>query len=420
MMTHIRAGRTTRRALLKAAGASAFALALGPSTWGQPSAAPLVIGHQAPLSGSVAPFGRWHNRALAAAVERINAEGGIAGRPIQLITEDSGSNPDDGIDAFRRLTLQRGAQFVIGSVWSGTNIATAPLAAELKIPYFPQGIATDITGAAGNRHVFKSYHTVRAAVRAGAQWAVDNLGTRWTIVASELEFAQSQAIDWQTELTALGAEVADVVNVPFRPSDFVPYVSRIDPSQTDAVYQAFTAVDTARFLSTAHGLGLTDHVTVFGLIEGIDVLDTASPAYENTAYVTSYPRLAASVPTQLAPFDTAYRAAVGIDEDGRSTDGDIVPIADLFGSWQALSLIRAGIEASGWTGPSDTPAFIVALEGADWEAGPDYPQGTGLLRADDHLAFHAHYVERVEDGQLRVQAEIPLEASLYDPLADVR
>lgn len=420
MMTRIRSRPLTRRTLLKAAGAGALTLTLGRSISGQPSSEPIVIGHQAPLSGSVAQFGRWHNRALEAAVDRINAQDGIDGRPIELITEDSGSNPDDGIDAFRRLALQRGAQFVVGSVWSGTNIATAPLASELGIPYFPQGIATDIVGAAGNRHVFKSYHTVRAAVRAGAAWAVDNLGRRWTIVASQLAFAQSQASDWQSELEALGAEIVDVVTVPFSPSDFIPFVSRIDLSQIDAVYQAFTAVDTARFLSTARELGLTDRVNVFGLIEGIDVLDTSSPEYESTAYVTSYPRLASEIPNQLSPYDAAYRASVGIADDGLSQNGDVVPIADLFGSWQALSLIRQGVETSGWQSSSDTPAFIAALEGTDWGAGPDYPQGAGLLRADDHLAFHDHYVERVEGGQLRVQAEIPWEASLYAPLVDVR
>ena len=410
----------TRRALLRTFGVGTLALTFARPSWGQSASEPIVVGHQAPLTGAVAPFGRWHNRALAAAVEQVNGQDGIADRPVELITEDSGSNPDDGIDAFRRLTLQRGAQFVVGSVWSGTNVATAPLATELGIPYFPQGIATDIVGTAGNRHVFKSYHTVRAAVRAGAAWAVENLGRRWTIVASELEFAQSQATDWQAEMAALGAEVVDVINVPFRPSDFIPFLSRIDTSSSDAVYQAFTAVDTARFLSTARDIGLLGDVEVFGLIEGIDVLDTASPEFEATAYVTSYPRRASEVPNGLQPFDAGYRAAVGIDEDGFAENGNVVPIADLFGSWQALSLIREGIASSGWTGMSDTPAFVAALEGVEWEAGPDYPQGRGRLRAEDHLAFHDHFIERVQDGQLRVQTEIPLEASLYEPLADVR
>lgn len=414
--------KLTRRAFLKLSGRSAAALALSfsLSSWlGRSQSEDLVIGHQAPLTGAVAQFGRWHNRALTEAVERLNAEGGIAGRPLMLITEDSASTPEVGVSAFRKLVLQHRVDFVIGSVWSGTNLATAPLARELETLYFPQGIATEIVGPSGNRFVFKSYHTVRAAVHAGAEWAVENLGTRWTLVASQLEFARSQAADWQARLLELGAEIVDVIAVPFRPADFLPFVSRVKVDETDVLYQAFTAVDTLRFLHTAHELGVHERVKILGLIEGIDVLDTNSPPFEGTTYITSYPRRASQVPAELRAYDRLYREAMGIDEEGFSTDGEeVVPIADLFGSWQALSLLKAGIERSGWRTRRDNPALIAALEELHWLPGPDFPQGAGFLRAEDHLAFHDHYLERVENGALEVLDQIPKERSLYEPPVD--
>jgi branched-chain amino acid transport system substrate-binding protein len=337
---------------------------------------------------------------------------------VRLVTEDGASNPETGAGAFRKLVLQQGAQFVIGSVWSGTNLATAPLAEELETVYFPQGIATEIIGPSGNRLVFKSYHTVRAAVWAGAEWAVENLGKRWTIAASQLEFAQSQAADWGAKLVELGAEIIDVITVPFRPADFLPFLGRVDVEKTDVLYQAFTAVDTVRFLQSAHELGLSGRLNVLGLIEGIDVLDTSDPAFKGTYYITSYPRRVDQVPEELRPFDLAYREAVGIDADGRSQEGEVVPIADLFGSWQALSLLRRGIEESGWRSRQDNLDLIEALEGFSWAPDEEFPQGAGFLRAQDHLAFHDHYVERVEDGRLTVQLRIPKEASLYEPLID--
>lgn len=411
----------TRRRVLQAMGGGLATLALAPGVFPSPRAQSetIRIGHQAPLTGAVAAFGKWHNRALRAAIERINVEGGIAGRPLILVTEDSASTPEAGVDAFRKLVLQHGVDHVIGSVWSGTNLATAPLARELEILYFPQGIATEITGRAGNRFGFKSYHNVRAAVRAGAQWAVSKLGTRWTIIASELKFAQSQAADWQAELKRLGAGLMDVITVPFRPLDFVTFLGRLDLKRTDVLYQAFTAVDTARFLRAAHELGVHERVKILGLIEGIDVLDTRSPAFAGTYYLTSYPRRSDEVPEDLKTYDRIYRSAVGIDDEGFSSEGEgVVPIADLFGSWQALSLLKAGIEASDWRSRRDNPALIEALEGLSWAAGPDFPQGAGFLRSQDHLAFHDHYLERVEDGALTVIVRIPKERSLYEPPAD--
>ncbi len=414
--------RWTRRAFLAwgARGLLTVTVALGGGgrIRARAQAEELVIGHQAPLTGAVAAFGRWHNRALRAAVERLNARGGLAGRPVRLATEDGASTPETGQEAFKKLVLQHGAAFVIGSVWSGTNLATAPLARELKTPYFPQGIATEIVGPQGNRYIFKSYHTVRAAVWAGAEWAVQHLGRRWTIVASQIEFAQSQARDWRLKLAELGAEVLDVITVPFRPTDFLPYLSKVDLERTEVLYQAFTAVDTARFLQAAHELGVQGRVALLGLIEGIDVLDTDSPAFEGAYFISGYPRRADQVPEELRPFDRAYREAVGIDAEGRAADGSVVPIADLFGSWQALSLIARAVEAVGWRSPGDHPALIEYLEGFAWEAGEDFPQGAGFLRAQDHLAFHDHYVERVERGRLRVLERLPRARSLYEPLAD--
>ncbi|OGF53678.1 MAG: hypothetical protein A2Z21_01280 [Candidatus Fraserbacteria bacterium RBG_16_55_9] len=406
----------TRRDFFRTAGAGLLAFALGPRASAQPKE--IVIGHQAPLTGAVAQFGPWHNRAIRAVIDRINAAGGISSLPLVLVTEDEASNPEIGQDKFRKLVLQEGADFVIGSVWSATNLATAPLARELKTVYFPQGIATEITGEAGNRYIFKSYHTVRGAVNAGARWTVENLGKRWTIVASQLEFAQSQAADWRAQLEALGAEIVDVITIPFRPADFLPYVSRVNVDRTEVLYQAFTALDTIRFLQAARDLGLHERLKILGLIEGIDVLDTNSPAFEGTYYITSYPRRASQVPEELQELDPVYRRSLDIDEEGRSPQGTVVPIADLFGSWQALSLIRKGIEQSGWQSKADNSAFIQALEGRNWSAGLEFPQGDGFLRPEDHLAFHGHYIEHVEKGQLNVLLRISRDASLYSPLID--
>jgi branched-chain amino acid transport system substrate-binding protein len=135
------------------------------------------IGHQLDRTGAVALFGKWHNRALEAAIKLVNEQRGINGRPVELVnSEDAQTKPDVGKDAFEKLVTQKRADFVIGSVFSGTNIATAPLAKALKTVYFPQGIATEITEKFGNRYVFKGYHTVRAAIAAAHEWVFANLG----------------------------------------------------------------------------------------------------------------------------------------------------------------------------------------------------------------------------------------------------
>jgi len=69
--------------------------------------------------------------------KKINGEGGISGRPIELYVEDTESKPPVGALKFRKLVESNGVSFVIDSNSSGVAIACAPIAKELKTPYFP-------------------------------------------------------------------------------------------------------------------------------------------------------------------------------------------------------------------------------------------------------------------------------------------
>lgn len=410
----------SRRAFLRALTGVAGWLLFSRSSAAQPE--PIRIGHQLDKTGLVATFGKWHKEALKAAIKHINETGGIAGRKVELISsDDAASNAEIGSQQFQKLVQEKRVDFAIGSVLSETNIATAPLAKELKTVYFPQGIATDITGTKGNRWIFKSYHTVRAAVEAGHLWALENLGEVWTIIHSELAFAKAQAEGWASKIKEAGGEVLNTISVPPRPADFLPFLSKIDLNKTKVLYQAFTAVETIRFMQQAFELGVQKKVQVLGLIEGVDILDVSKPPFEGTWYITSYPRFADQVPSELREFDRLYRSAVGIGADGfaLASKDEVVPLADLFGSWHAVSLIKRGVELSNWKSKADNKAFIQALELLlAVKASALFPQGDQILRDKDHLAFHDHYFERVDGGQLKVKARIPKEKSLYPPLAD--
>lgn len=382
---------------------------------------PIRIGHQLDRTGAVALFGKWHNRALAGAIEVVNRQFGINGRLVELVnSEDSQTRADVGKDEFEKLVTQKRVDFVIGSVFSGTNIATAPAAKSLKTVYFPQGIATDITEKFGNRYSFKSYHTVKAAIESAHEWVFANLGKRFTIVHSVIDLGRSQAEDWAEKLRAAGGAV-QLISVPFpAPGDLLPTLQKIDIAKTDVLFHAFTAVETARFLQAALDQHLQARVKVLGLIEGIDILSTADPSLEGTYFISGYPRRADQISDELRDFDREYRRRVGINAEGFSVENprEVVPIANLFGSWQAVFLLKQAAELANWRSKADNPALIRTLEGLTMPASVNFPQGAQFMRAQDHLVFHDHYIERVERGQLKVLARIPREKSLYKTDAD--
>src|SRR6516164_11159316 len=100
---------------------------------------PIVIGHHCDLTGVISSWGFWHDKCATAAVDIINKGGGIAGRKVELATEDTESNPAPGARKLRNLIQRANAEFVVGSVHSGVMLAAIPIASELKTIYFSTG-----------------------------------------------------------------------------------------------------------------------------------------------------------------------------------------------------------------------------------------------------------------------------------------
>src|SRR5665648_1296160 len=94
---------------------------------------PLKIGLLVARSGVTAPVGEAAHRAVEWWAERVNADGGILGRQVELLVEEE-SNPQDTVDRMRKLVLEDEVSAVLGLISTGVSLATAPIAEELETP----------------------------------------------------------------------------------------------------------------------------------------------------------------------------------------------------------------------------------------------------------------------------------------------
>src|SRR5438105_14669235 len=120
----------TRRSFLETALAggalaSSASLTITKDLFAQASG-PIVIGHHCALTGVISSWGYWHDKAAKAAVELINQGGGIAGRKVALVTEDTESNPAPGARTLRNLIQRRNAESIGGSVHSAVVAPALP------------------------------------------------------------------------------------------------------------------------------------------------------------------------------------------------------------------------------------------------------------------------------------------------------
>ena len=122
-----------RREVMGALGA-----ALVGGGWQAPAAAQgerIVIGQSAALSGPASELGRQFRQGAEILFDRVNAQGGIGGRSVELRSLDDGYEPARCVENTRQL-IDGGASVLFGYVGTATCLAALPLATEAKRVFF--------------------------------------------------------------------------------------------------------------------------------------------------------------------------------------------------------------------------------------------------------------------------------------------
>lgn len=402
----------TRRSFMKtflAGGVAGQAvnLTLAKNLFAAPSGEPIVIGHQCDLTGGISSWGYWLNKAAEAAVAHLNANDGIAGRPVKLITEDTETNPPTGARKFRSLVQRHRADFVIGSVHSGIDLATVPIARELKTVYIPNGMAAEMTGKKGNRYTFRVGSDTYSQAAAGAEWATKNLGNEWTFIFADYGWGWSHYNEHKPILEKLGARVNDPIAVPLDAKDLLPYLAKV-PKSTTQLYSIFFGSQSVALYTQSKSMGLDKDMRRYSVVcthEAISPRDVGG-ASEGVHLLEYHPRMLKFKDT---PHNRRIREIMRVDPvDGRE-DGSrrVLAGSHYWQVWESVFFIQKAVEKSGWRSRRDTPDFIQALEGMEVAESFEHPQGAKFIRAQDHKAVIDFHMSRIQDGEIRVMRAIP-------------
>src|SRR5213592_4788002 len=112
------------------------------------------FGHLTPRTGFLGPLGEYAVMGVTLAVEEINAAGGVMGRKIELIAEDS-VNPQTASTKAERLIERDKVAVIIGEISSASGLAIAQVAQRNRTLFFNTGCNSDeLRGKACNRFMF--------------------------------------------------------------------------------------------------------------------------------------------------------------------------------------------------------------------------------------------------------------------------
>jgi branched-chain amino acid transport system substrate-binding protein len=407
------AKKTSRRSFLESALAGGVAagtarLTLISDAFAQPSG-PIVIGHHCDLTGVISSWGYWHDKAARAAVDIINEGGGIAGRKVELVTEDTESNPASGARKLRNLIQRSNAEFVVGSVHSGVMLAAIPIASELKTIYFSTGEATEATGSKGTRYSFRTGTDTYSIAAASIPWCVEDFGKIWTVIYADYAWGQSTNQESKSFVELSGGKVLNSIAVPLDTKDFVPYLAQI-PENTEVLLPAFIGSLSVAFYTQAKNMGLDKKMKMFSSSASIESIapDDIQGAAEGIYFFENFPRMLAAKNDE---FHKEFNKRVGIDDvNAREIGGQrVMDKSHGWQAWEDIFALKQAIEKSGYKTRKDVAGVIQALEGMEMKNSLAHPQGDKLIRKEDHVGIIDCYISRVEDGKLQVKKRIPKE-----------
>ncbi len=413
----------TRRAALKtlAAGAGAMSLPLWARYAQAQSAEPIRIGFQVHRTGIGAAYGRWYDRTTEAAVQRINAAGGINGRMVEIVAEDDGTDPKRGAEVVEKFANQHGCDVGYGTLFSHVVMGSAPRAGELRLPYFVVSEGHHVASGALNRWTLQPGITdVKSQVLSMAPWVTQNLGKKVTMIFPDYAFGHDHRDYFTQGVEAAGGEVLAQIAIPPTETSFTRHFAKI-PRETEVVYHVMVGPAVLTFVKEMGEFFGPSRPEIFGFIDSLEAVDLASPGLEfleGTYFWEGNPRYAQ--PDQ-SEFDRAFRDAVGVDANGASVSDptDVSTYGHMFGCWETLYVIKAGMEAAGYRGPEDRAALIEACEAiTDMPHSDEHPQGAKIFNGRTHQVFGHQYISRVDGGKLVVVHRTSIEDTFYPDEVD--
>ena len=231
-----------RRGLLKAASAAALLLAGA----GCAKREPLRIGFLGGLSGRVSDLGIGGRNGTQLAIDDLNAAGGVAGRPLELVARDDEQNGDLARQRLKEL-YDLGVAFVVGPMTSQVAAAVLPLANERRIPF-----VSPLAGANDFRGKDDAFFRVVSDSAASARQQADALlarGLRRVVTVADIRnavFTRNWAASASERFVAGGGTAEPAVEFEAAPGlKFLDLAQRIADSGADAVIVAASAADSA-------------------------------------------------------------------------------------------------------------------------------------------------------------------------------
>jgi branched-chain amino acid transport system substrate-binding protein len=235
---------------------------------------PIKIGLDNPLTGTYAALGKNELIGCRLALDQINAKGGILGRKVDLLVEDSTSgDAGTAVEKARKLIDRDKVNFLLGNINSALAAAIANVSYEKSVFHVVPGGHTDpITGSNCHWNVFRVCNTTQMEANAVAGTLIKTAGKKWYYITPDYAFGHTLQAGLEKACTALGGTKVGGDLTPLGTTDFSSYLIKAQAANPDVIIFLVAGDDAVNALKQAVQFGLDKKYHLAGAQQELEVL----------------------------------------------------------------------------------------------------------------------------------------------------
>jgi len=348
----------------------------------------------APLSGPVPTFGVSTRDGALLAIEEWNAKGGVLGKKIVPIVEDSQCTPDPAVNAANKVIDQDKVHYIMGEVCSKASIPVSEIAnakgiLQVSSTSTNPSVTVDNAGKV-KAFVYRACFIDPFQGKVGAKFAVENLKAKKAFIMLDQsnDYVKGLAEFFEKSFTEMGGEIVGKESYTAKDTDFSAILAKVAEAKPDVVYlpDYYNIVNLATKQAKEKGI-----TAPFIGGDGWDSPDLDAKASEGGYFTNHYspedPR--AEVQNFVKAYGTKFK-----DDKGNPK----VPDALATLAYDATNLILQAIKETG----EDDPAKV-----KDTLAKIKFSGVSGQISFDEnHNPIKSATILKVKDGKVSFEAVV--------------
>ncbi|HYP87726.1 MAG TPA: ABC transporter substrate-binding protein [Polyangiaceae bacterium] len=221
------------------------------------AAAEIVIGHYASMTGNTAHFGQDTDKAARLAADQLNAQGGVLGKKLKIVTLDTRGDGAEAANAVTRLIDVEKATAILGEVASSLSLQGGPIAQRRKIPMVSPSSTNPKVTQIGD-YVFRVCYIDPFQGKVMAIFARQTLKLDKVAILKDVknDYSIGLADAFQKAFVASGGTIAAEQSYSAGDTDFSAQVTAIKGSGAQAIWVPGYYAEVGAIARTAARLGV--------------------------------------------------------------------------------------------------------------------------------------------------------------------